>query len=71
MANKNTEVKDKEVIIEKPATLCQLKSKANYTIPIRHKKQNVFIPPFGSVTVTKEDIEFNSRDARYLTFIKI
>lgn len=52
-------------------TTCWLKSKAEYTIPIEHNGQTLFIPPFGKVKVYKEKTIINPQFTRYLTYIKL
>lgn len=45
-------------------------SKANYIIPVSINNKQSFIQPFGKLKVIKEQIQIDSNDARYLTFVK-
>lgn len=51
-------------------TICYLKSKANFIIPIQCNNQTLFIQPFGQVKVVKEQTTFDKTMGKYLTFIK-
>ena len=52
-------------------TYCYLRSKANFTIPIKNNGQSMFIPPFGRVKVIKERLAFDNQFAKYLTLNKV
>lgn len=52
-------------------TYCYLRSKANFTIPVKNNGQSMFIPPFGRVKVIKERLAFDNQFAKYLTLIKV
>lgn len=78
ISNIEKPTKDQEVTVKveetktiEKATLCKLSSRANYTIRVEHFGQSLFIPPFGSATVTKEQVTFDKNDAKFLTFIKL
>lgn len=52
-------------------TVCWLKSRANHIIEVKDGRYSKFIPPFGKVKVTKENLQLVSdTDASYLTFVK-
>ena len=55
----------------KAKTICYLKSKANFIIPVDCNSQSLFIQPFGQVKVVKEQTTFDKDLGKYLTFIKI
>lgn len=67
---KKTGNKKSEVIEEVKLTKGFLKSKANYTISVMINNRQTFIPPFGKVKAIKEQIKFDSNDAKNLTFVK-
>ena len=48
----------------------RLVSRADFVLRVEHNGQSLFIQPFGSAKVIKENLKIGTDVAKYLTFVK-